>query len=136
MADPTHAAEMPEHWSWFSFLPEEWHEGLRTFAADTFGSPVAGWLEMGRGGDEKFFYGGRFDVLHVWGFLFILLLLSILLLLILPTLGLLVRSQPTDFRISRSITTELLAGAGAGIEMTNVYALSFTLASSATFTQT
>ena len=78
MADPTgHAAQMPEHWSWFSFLPEEWHEGMRTFAADTFGAPVAEFLEMGRGGEEKFFYGGRFDVLHIWGFLFVLLLLLV-----------------------------------------------------------
>lgn len=76
MADPTgHAAEMPEHWSWFSFLPEEWHEGLRSFIADTFGAWGAEVLDMGRTGDEKFFYGGRFDVLHVWGFIFVLLLL-------------------------------------------------------------
>ncbi|HJK90802.1 MAG TPA: F0F1 ATP synthase subunit A [Polyangiaceae bacterium LLY-WYZ-15_(1-7)] len=71
MAD-THAEALPEHWSWFSLLPESLHEGLRQ-AVVGINAPIA--ESLGGSPDEKWFFGGRFDVLHIWGFIFVLLLL-------------------------------------------------------------
>ncbi|MCB9614677.1 MAG: F0F1 ATP synthase subunit A [Sandaracinus sp.] len=74
MADPTaHAEALPEHWSWFSLLPESAQDGLKSVAAS-----AGGWVAeaMGRSPEEKWFFGGRFDVLQVWGLLFVLILLT------------------------------------------------------------
>ncbi|MEM9069324.1 MAG: F0F1 ATP synthase subunit A [Myxococcota bacterium] len=73
MADPAAHAALPEHWSWFSLLPESWQEGLRGAGASA-GSGVAD--AMGRDPSEKWVFGGQFDVLHVWGLLFVLILLT------------------------------------------------------------
>ena len=68
------AAALPDHWSWFSLLPESWHDGLTDLGASA-GSPVANALGN-EDAHEKWFFGGHFDVLHVWGFLFVLFLVS------------------------------------------------------------
>ncbi len=69
-----HEAALPEHWSWFSLLPESWQEGLRG-VGESAGGPVSNALGNEDAG-EKWFFGGHFDVLHVWGLLFVLLLLT------------------------------------------------------------
>ncbi|MBX3249524.1 MAG: F0F1 ATP synthase subunit A [Myxococcales bacterium] len=73
MADTTHAEALPEHWSWFSLLPEGLQHALEDFVADIGGGIAA---KLGHAPEEKWFFGGRFEVLHVWGFLFVLMLLS------------------------------------------------------------
>ena len=67
-----HSDSLPKHWSWFSLLPETWHDMLKSISmyAGGFISQL-----MGRPADEKWFFGGGFDVLHVWSFLFVVLLL-------------------------------------------------------------
>jgi F-type H+-transporting ATPase subunit a len=74
MADPTaHAEALPEHWSWFSLLPEGMQEGMRS-AIQALGGGIA--QSLGHAPEEKWFFGGRFDVLQVWGLLFVLILLA------------------------------------------------------------
>ena len=66
MASPDHAdaaASLPDHWSWFSLLPE-------SASAFTHG---LGWPFNQVG--EKWFFGGHVDALHVFGFAFVLLVL-------------------------------------------------------------
>ena len=67
MSDPTEhvAAALPEHWSWFSFIPEsasEWAHGL--------GAPF-------NDEGQRWFYGGEIAVLHVWALIFVVGLLTI-----------------------------------------------------------
>ncbi len=71
MADPT-AHALPHHWSWFSLLPDSLQEALHEASA-TAGALVAD--PLGRDPHEKWFFGGHFDVLHVWGLMFVVLLL-------------------------------------------------------------
>ncbi|MEM1417640.1 MAG: F0F1 ATP synthase subunit A [Myxococcota bacterium] len=57
------ASSLPEHWSWFSLLPESasaWTSAL--------GAPF-------NDHGEKWFFGGHVDALHVFGFVFVLLIL-------------------------------------------------------------
>jgi F-type H+-transporting ATPase subunit a len=64
MAEPTHeAASLPDHWSWFSLIPEEaseWAHGL-------------GWPLNEEG--QRWFFGGEVHVLHVWALAFVIFLL-------------------------------------------------------------
>lgn len=59
MAEPS---ALPEHWSWFSFLPSDWTASM--------GAPF-------NDHGEKWFFGGHVSALHVYGFLFTLLLLAL-----------------------------------------------------------
>lgn len=72
MADPSAHAALPHHWSWFSLLPESVQDALRDASA-AVGAVVA--EPLGRDPHEKWFFGGHFDVLHVWGLTFVVLLL-------------------------------------------------------------
>lgn len=66
MADPSeHVAALPEHWSWFSLLPEslsEWSHSL--------GAPF-------NDEGQRWFFGGDIHLLHVWAMVFVLILLTL-----------------------------------------------------------
>ena len=57
MAEPS---ALPEHWSWFSFIPDGWTHSM--------GAPF-------NDHGEKWFFGGHVSALHVYGFIFTLILL-------------------------------------------------------------
>lgn len=66
MADPIeHAAEtLPEHWSWFSALPDV------PSVTDALGAPF-------NDEGQRWFFGGHISLLHVWGLIFVVLLLTL-----------------------------------------------------------
>lgn len=64
MTEPSAAAELPHHWSWFSLAGEQsWTHGL-------------GWPLNETG--EKWFFGGHVEPLHIMGFGFVIVLLALL----------------------------------------------------------
>jgi len=98
MADPNAAAELPEHWSWFSLLPESANEWTHHM----------GWPLNDHG--DKWFFGGHVEPLHVFGFGFVVLLLT--------GLGLLTKKRVSDLdaavvpedRLTASTFAELFTG--------------------------
>ncbi len=85
MASPDAASALPEHWSWFSLLPDSAQHALEDFAG-IFNAPVANAL----GGDphEKWFFGGQYHALHMFAFLFVLAIMVFI--------GLRVKSRHSD----------------------------------------
>jgi F-type H+-transporting ATPase subunit a len=68
MADPTaEAASLPDHWSWFSLIPEEVSHSL---------GHSLGWPFNEEG--QRWFFGGDVHVLHVWALAFVVLVLLIM----------------------------------------------------------
>lgn len=117
MADPTaHAEALPEHWSWFSLLPEAAQDGLKSVAAS-----AGSWVSnlVGRPPEEKWFFGGRFDVLQVWGLLFVLILLAYVGLRTKSRFGDTKKGIIPDDRLNAPTFAELFTGGVLGI-MTQV----------------
>ncbi|MEM6954218.1 MAG: F0F1 ATP synthase subunit A [Myxococcota bacterium] len=66
MASPEQAAEaLPEHWSWFSLLPESFSSW-----AHSLGAPF-------NDEGQRWFFGGHIGTLHVWALIAVVLVLTV-----------------------------------------------------------